>query len=68
MNTQTASVCYSQAALTDVSHASKKDISEDLRSRVVDMHVAGKGYRVISKTLDIHQSTMEMIWYCGYFP
>ncbi len=37
----------------------KKDISEDLRSRVVDMH--RKGYRVISKTLDIHQSKVKLV-------
>ncbi len=27
------------------------------------MHVAGKGYRVISKTLDVHQSTVRQIVY-----
>ncbi len=57
------SVCYSQAVLADVSYASQKVVSEDLRSRVVDIHVAGKGHRVTSKTSDIHQSTVRQIVY-----
>lgn len=32
----------------------QKELSEDLRSRIVDLHRAGKGYKVISKTLEIH--------------
>uniref|UniRef100_A0A8C9X1V4 Transposase Tc1-like domain-containing protein n=1 Tax=Sander lucioperca TaxID=283035 RepID=A0A8C9X1V4_SANLU len=33
----------------------QKELSEDLRSIIVDLHKAGKGYKVISKTLEIHQ-------------
>ncbi|XP_026231764.1 uncharacterized protein LOC113172908 isoform X1 [Anabas testudineus] len=39
----------------------KKEFSEDIRSRVVALHLAGIGYRVISKSLDIHQSTVRHI-------
>ena len=34
-------------------------ISEDLRLRIVDLHKAGKGYKSISKSLDVHQSTVR---------
>ncbi|KAI7813750.1 putative dentin sialophosphoprotein-like [Triplophysa rosa] len=37
----------------------QKELSEVLRSRIVDLHKAGKGYKVISKTLEIHQSTVR---------
>ena len=33
-----------------------KEISEDLRLRIVDLHKAGKGYKSIVKNLDVHQS------------
>uniref|UniRef100_A0A3B4X5Q9 Transposase Tc1-like domain-containing protein n=1 Tax=Seriola lalandi dorsalis TaxID=1841481 RepID=A0A3B4X5Q9_SERLL len=41
----------------------QKELSEDLRSRIVDLHKAGKGYKVISKTLEIHQSTVRQTIY-----
>lgn len=40
-----------------------KELSEDLRSRIVDFHKAGKGYKTISKSLDVHQSTVRQIIY-----
>ena len=40
-----------------------KEISEDLRLRIVDLHKAGKGYKSISKSLDVHQSTVRQIVY-----
>ena len=39
-----------------------KEISEDLRLRIVDLHKAGKGYKSISKSLDV-QSTVRQIIY-----
>ena len=41
----------------------QKELSEDLRSRIGDLHKAGKGYKVISKILEIHQSTMRQTIY-----
>ena len=41
----------------------QKELSEDLRSRIVDLHKAGKGHKVISKTLEIHQSTVRQTFY-----
>jgi transposase len=38
-----------------------KEISEDLR--IVDLHKAEKGYKSISKSLDVHQSTVRQIVY-----
>jgi transposase len=49
--------------LPDVNHARTKEISEDLRLRIVDLHNAGKGYKSISKSLDVHQSTAGQIVY-----
>ncbi|MBN3314585.1 XRCC4 protein, partial [Atractosteus spatula] len=40
-----------------------KEISEDLRKRVVDAHQAGKGYRMTSKDSRLHQSTVRRIVY-----
>jgi transposase len=40
-----------------------KEISEDLRLRIVDLHKAGKGYKSISKSLDVHQSTVRQTVY-----
>ena len=40
-----------------------KEISEDLRLRMVDLHKAGKGYKSISKSLDVHQSMVRQIVY-----
>lgn len=36
-----------------------KELSEDLRSRIVDLHEAGKGYKSISTSLDVHMSTVR---------
>ena len=36
-----------------------KEISEDLRLRIVDLHKAGKGVKSISKSLYLHQSTVR---------
>jgi transposase len=38
-----------------------KEISEDLRFRMVDLHKAGKGYKSISRSLDVHQSMERQI-------
>ena len=38
-----------------------KETSDDLRLRIVDLHEAGKGYKSISKSLDVHQSTVRQI-------
>ena len=40
-----------------------KDISENLRLRIVELHKAGKGYKSISKSLDVHQSTVSQMVY-----
>ena len=40
-----------------------KELSEDLRSRTVDLHEVGKGYKSISKSLDVHVSTVRQIVY-----
>lgn len=40
-----------------------KELSEDLRLRIVDLHKAGKGYKSISKSLAVHQSTVRQIVY-----
>ena len=40
-----------------------KEISEDIRLRIVDLHKAGKGYKSISKNLDVHQSMVRQIVY-----
>uniref|UniRef100_A0A3B3R2T1 Tc1-like transposase DDE domain-containing protein n=1 Tax=Paramormyrops kingsleyae TaxID=1676925 RepID=A0A3B3R2T1_9TELE len=41
----------------------RKVLSEDLRSRIVDLHEAGKGYKSISKSLDVHVSTVRQTVY-----
>lgn len=43
--------------------ARSKELSEDLRSRIVDLYKAGKGYKTISKSLDVHQSTVREVVY-----
>ena len=43
--------------------AQTKEISEDLRRRVVDAHQAGKGYKTISKEFGLHQSIVRQIVY-----
>ena len=40
-----------------------KEISEDLKLRIADLHKAGKCYKSISKSLDVHQSTVIQIVY-----
>ena len=40
-----------------------REISEDLRLRIVALHKAGKGYKSTSKSLDVHQSTVRHIVY-----
>ena len=40
-----------------------KEISVDLRLRIVDLHKGGKGYKSISKSLDVCQSTVRQIVY-----
>ena len=40
-----------------------KEISEDLRLRIDDLHKAGKCYKSISKSHDVHQSTVRQIVY-----
>lgn len=34
-----------------------KEFSEDLGIRIVDLHEPGKGYKSISRSLDVHQSS-----------
>ncbi|XP_031750312.1 uncharacterized protein LOC116407961 [Xenopus tropicalis] len=38
-----------------------KEISEHLRQTVIDAHQAGKGYKTISKELELHRSTVRHI-------
>lgn len=40
-----------------------KELSEDLRARIVELHKAGRGYKSISKSLDVHVSTVRQIIY-----
>jgi transposase len=40
-----------------------KEISEDPSSRIVDLHEAGKGYKSILKSLDVHRSTVRQMVY-----
>lgn len=40
-----------------------KELSEDLRATIVELHKAGKGYKTISKSLDVHVSTVRQIIY-----
>lgn len=46
-----------------VSHASQKEISEWLRARVVELHEAGRGYKLISRRLHLHPSTVRQTVY-----
>ncbi|XP_005921979.2 uncharacterized protein LOC102312488, partial [Haplochromis burtoni] len=39
----------------------KNELSEALRSQIVDLHKAGKGYKIIARTLDIHRNTVRDI-------
>lgn len=39
----------------------KKELSEDLRAKIVDLHKTGKGYKIIARTLGIHLSTVREI-------
>lgn len=41
----------------------KKELSEDIWSRVVNLHKGGKEYKAISKCLGIHQLTVRQIIY-----
>uniref|UniRef100_A0A8C5R032 Transposase n=1 Tax=Leptobrachium leishanense TaxID=445787 RepID=A0A8C5R032_9ANUR len=41
----------------------RKELSEDLRSKIVDLHEAEKGYKSISKSLDVHVSTVRQTVY-----
>ena len=43
--------------------ARKKELSEDLRKRVVEFHKLGEGYKKIGRRLSIHQSTVRQIVY-----
>lgn len=53
----------------DVSHVYKRrEILEALRPRDVDLHVAGKIYRVISKTLDISGPKLDILVKLGTQP
>ncbi|KAM3922034.1 uncharacterized protein RB166_011335 [Leptodactylus fuscus] len=40
-----------------------KEISEELRKKVVEAHEAGRGYKTISKVFDLHRSTVRQIIY-----
>jgi hypothetical protein len=45
-----------------------KKISEDQRLRIVYLHEAEKGYKSISKSLDVHQSMVrEIVYICIHF-
>ena len=43
-----------------------KEISENPRLRIVDLHKAGKGYKIISKSLHVYQSTVRQIVHKGF--
>ena len=38
-----------------------KELSEDLRQKIIDLYKAKKGYKTISKTLSVHVSTVRKI-------
>lgn len=40
-----------------------KELSGELRKRIVDAHEAGKGYKIISKEYGLHRSTVRQIVY-----
>ncbi|XP_044130787.1 zinc finger protein 367-like [Bufo gargarizans] len=40
-----------------------KEISEEVRKKVVEAHKDGKGYKAISKVFDLHRSTVRQIIY-----
>ena len=40
-----------------------KELNEDLQARIFELHKAGKGYKSISKSLDVHVSTVRQIIY-----
>ncbi|XP_075701913.1 uncharacterized protein LOC142665959 [Rhinoderma darwinii] len=40
-----------------------KEISEELRKKVVEAHKSGKGYKTISKVFELHRSTVRQIIY-----
>ncbi|XP_040293992.1 zinc finger protein 367-like [Bufo bufo] len=40
-----------------------KEISEEVRKKVVEAHKDGKGYKTISKVFDLHRSTVRQIIY-----
>ncbi|XP_073435805.1 uncharacterized protein [Dendrobates tinctorius] len=40
-----------------------KEISDEVRRKVVEAHEAGKGYKTISKVCDLHRSTVRQIIY-----
>lgn len=42
-----------------------EELPEDLRLRIVDLHRAGKGYKSISKNLDVHHYTARHVVYKG---
>lgn len=39
----------------------RNEIPEGIRSKVVDLHNAGMGYKLISKSLELHHSTVRKI-------
>ena len=43
--------------------AKKKELSEDLRERLVHAHSEGKGYKTISKQYDVPVATVQSIIY-----
>lgn len=43
--------------------AQTKEISKDLRRRLLDAHQAGKGYKTIFEEFGLHQSTVRQIVY-----
>lgn len=64
-NTQTVLIYYSQAPSANVSHVPQQQQQQKSQKTyywVLHMHVAGKSYRIISRSLDICQSTIPIVY------
>uniref|UniRef100_A0A8C5Q2G5 Transposase n=1 Tax=Leptobrachium leishanense TaxID=445787 RepID=A0A8C5Q2G5_9ANUR len=62
-NTHQFWVYWFQEALPDVNHASQKRALRRPTIKSTDLHEAGKGYKSISKSLDVHVSMVRQTVY-----